>query len=196
MLNKTLSFLKLTRDLEKVERTMFRPDNDRAENDVEHSYQVAMMAWYLSEQFKLPLSKEKLFKYGLAHDLVEVYAGDTPAFLKNNTNTNTHESKKEREAKAFERIKSEFGYFTDLIETIESYEEMKDEEAVFIYELDKIIPTLNAYLDDGYGWNKFNITLEEIAAEKRKKMTKVKELVDLLEEMLQRFEEEKERLFI
>jgi putative hydrolase of HD superfamily len=154
-----------------------------------------MMAWYLSEQFKSALSKEKLFKYGLAHDLVEVYAGDTPAFVKSNMSTNTHETKRERELRALVKIKKEFGYFTDLIETIESYEEMKDDESVFIYELDKIIPALNAYLDDGYGWNKFNITLEEIALEKRKKVTKVKELVDLLEEMLERFEEESGRLF-
>lgn len=192
MLNKTLAFLKLTRDLEKVERIMFRPDN-RAENDVEHSYQVAMMAWFLSEQFNLSLSKEKLLKYGLAHDLVEVYAGDTPAFLKNHTNS--HETKKEREAQALLKIKNDFGYFDDLIKSIESYEEMEDDESVFIYELDKIIPALNAYLDDGFGWNKFNLTLEEISVEKRKKVKNVKELVALLEEMLRRFENEKERLF-
>ncbi len=185
--------MKLTRDLEKVERTMFRPD-DRAENDVEHSYQVAMMAWFLSEQFNLSLSKEKLFKYGLAHDLVEVYAGDTPAFLKNHVNS--HETKKEREAQALLKIKNDFGYFDDLIKSIESYEEMKDDESVFIYELDKIIPPLNAYLDDGFGWNKFSITLEEICEEKRKKVKNVKDLVALLEEMLGRFENEKERLFI
>ncbi len=195
MLDKTLVFLKLLRDFEKVERILFRRDGDRAENDVEHSYQVAMMSWFLSEQFKLPLSQEKLLKYGLVHDLVEVYAGDTPVFLKNHIGTNTHFTKKEREARALIHLKKEFSHFDDFIETIESYESKKDDESVFIYELDKILPPLNAYLDNGHGWNKFNITLEEISTEKRNKVKNSKELIQLLEEMLGRFENEKDRLF-
>lgn len=195
MLHKTLSFLKLTRDLEKVNRAVFRKENDTAENDVEHSYQVAMVAWFLSEQFNLPLSKEKLFKYGLAHDLVEVYAGDTPVYA-TEASAHTKETKKEREAHALEKIKQEFGYFHDLIETIESYEEMKDDESIFIYELDKLLPPLNIYLDDGHGWNKLNLTLEEISAEKRSKVKNVKQLIDLMEEMFDRFEQEKMRLFV
>lgn len=173
---------------------IYRP-GDRQENDVEHSYQLAMMAWFLSEQFNLSLSKEKLFKYGLAHDLVEVYAGDTPAYAVEG-GINTQETKKEREARAFEKIKQEFGYFHDLMETIELYEHLKDDESLFIYELDKILPPLNIYLDDGYGWNKFGITLDEISVEKRRKVTHVRELVDLLKEMLERFEKEKGRLFV
>ncbi len=194
MLDKTLSFLKLIRNFENVHRMIYRPD-DRRENDVEHSYQLAMMAWFLSEQFNLSLSKEKLFKYGLAHDLVEVYAGDTPAYAVEG-GINTQETKKEREARAFEKIKQEFGYFHDLMETIELYEHLKDDESLFIYELDKILPPLNIYLDDGYGWNKFGITLDEISVEKRRKVTHVRELVDLLKEMLERFEKEKGRLFV
>lgn len=193
MLNKTLTFLKFIRDFEKVERVIYRP-NDRLENDAEHSYQVAIVAWFLSDQFKLPLSKEKLFKYGLAHDLVEVYAGDTPAY--GTGYTNTQETKKEREEKALQRIKKEFDYFNDLTETIDAYEARGDDESMFIYELDKILPALNLYLDDGYGWNKLNLTLDQINVEKRGKVKNVKELVSLLEEMLERFEKEKERLFV
>lgn len=194
MLDKALSFLKLTREFEKVNRMIYRPD-DSQENDVMHSYQVAMMAWFLSEQFNLPLSKEKLFKYGLAHDLVEVYAGDTPVY-DSEGGSNTKETKKEREAEALEKIKQEFGHFQDLVEAIESYEEMKDDESVFIYELDKILPPLNIYLDGGHGWNKFSITLDEIGAEKRRKVTNVRALIDLMEEMFARFENEKETLFV
>ncbi len=192
MLNKTLDFLKMIREFEKIERIIYRPD-DRKENDVEHSYQVAMVAWFLCDQFNLSLSKEKLLKYGLAHDLVEVYAGDTPAYGKNHTNT--IETKKEREEKALQRIKSEFGFFEELIKSIESYEEKNDEESIFIYELDKLLPIFNLYLDDGYGWNKLGVTLEEINIEKRAKVKNVTQLIELLEEILKRLEEEKERLF-
>ncbi|MES2623581.1 MAG: HD domain-containing protein [Patescibacteria group bacterium] len=191
MLEKTLNFLTLLRNLEKVERTVYRP-GDTFENDTEHSYQVAMLAWFLADQFKLSLSKEKLFKYALAHDVVEVYAGDTPVYGSEEVKA----SKQEREEKSLERIKGEFGYFPDLIESIESYEQRNDEESIFIYELDKLLPPLNMYLDGGYGWNKFSITLEQIEVEKRSKVKNAKDMVVLLEEMLKRFQDEKESLFI
>ncbi|MFA5934823.1 MAG: HD domain-containing protein [Candidatus Paceibacterota bacterium] len=191
MLDKSLKFLKLLRNFEKVERAIFRP-TDKKENDVEHSYQVAMMAWFLSDQFNISLSKDKLIKYGLVHDLVEVYAGDTPVYGKHE---NTVETKKEREEKALSRIKEEFSIFKELGEVIDCYEQKKDEESIFIYEVDKILPTLNIYLDGGYGWNKLGLTLEEIKKEKRSKITSVKQLVVLLEEILDRFEKEKDVLF-
>lgn len=50
-------------------------------------------------------------------------------------------------------------------------------------------------LDDGYGWNKLDITLEEIKKEKRSKIKTTKQLVDLLEQALDRFEKEKHLLF-
>jgi putative hydrolase of HD superfamily len=151
-----------------------------------------MMAWFLSNEFNLELSTEKLLKYGLAHDLIEVYAGDTPAYSQDK---NVHESKKEREEKALERIKIEFSHFKELLNTIETYEKKVDEESVFVYEIDKIVPALNLYLDDGYGWNKLELTLEQIKKEKRSKVKNVNELVDLLEETLERFEKEEGKLF-
>jgi len=191
MLDKSLEFLKFLRKFEEIKRTVYRPDG-REENDAEHSYQIAMMAWFLSNEFDLKLSTEKLLKYGLVHDLVEVYAGDTPAY---SADLQIHQSKKEREEKAFERITKEFTHFEELIETITAYEKKEDEESIFVYEIDKIIPALNLYMDDGYGWNKMGLTLEQIKKEKRSKVKNVKQLVDLLEETLERFEKEEGKLF-
>ena len=196
MLDKSLAFLKLLRELEKVERTVFRP-NDKRENDVEHSYQVAMMSWFLSDKFGLNLSSDKLLKYALAHDLIEAYSGDTCVYVKNPAiSTNSIETKEEREAEAFSKVKKEFGDFRELIEIIEAYEAKKDEESIFVYEVDKILPPLNAYLDGGYGWNKLGLTLEEVKKEKRKKVTHTKQVIDLLEEALSRFEKEESKLFV
>lgn len=192
MLQKTLKFLKFLRSFELVERMVYRPNN-RKENDVEHSYQIAMMAWFLSDQFNLRLSTDKLIKYGIVHDLIEVYSGDTPVYSRDPINT--AESKKEREDKALIALKKEFGDFKELIKTIENYERKADEESVFVYEIDKIVPALNIYLDNGYGWNKLNIKLEEIKQEKRKKVKNIKQLVTLMEESLALFEKEKQKLF-
>ena len=123
---------------------------------------------------------------------MEVYAGDTPAYSED---TQIHESKKEREEKALRIIKREFAHFRELIEIIEMYENKTDEESIFIYEIDKIVPALNLYIDDGYGWNKMGLTLEQIKKEKRSKVKNVIELVNLLEETLERFEKEENKLF-
>ncbi len=192
MLNKSLDFLKILRELEKVERAVYRP-NDKKENDVEHSYQVAMMSWFLANQLKLDLSVEKLVCYGLVHDLVEVYAGDTPAYSKKDKNT--QETKKEREEMALRRIKNEFSHFDSLLSCIDSYENKQDKESVFVYEVDKLLPALNLYLDGGYGWKKHGLTFDDVKKEKRSKIVSTRELVNLLEETLSRFEEEKRELF-
>jgi putative hydrolase of HD superfamily len=192
MLDKTLKFLRLIRDFEKIERTIYRP-TDKKENDIEHSYQVAMLAWFLRDQFGLSLSQEKLLKYALVHDLVETYAGDTPVFVKHETYS--IETKKEREEKALIKIKKDFCNFKDLTDNIESYEKREDEESIFIYELDKLIPALNIYMDNGYGWKKLGLNLEKIIEEKRNKIKTINQLVSLLDEALKRFEQEKDKLF-
>ncbi len=190
MLDKSLEFLKLLRDLEEVKRTIHR-NSERLENDVEHSYQVAMMSWFLADQFQLNLSREKLLSYGLVHDLVEVHAGDTPAY-KNQEGVATKEA---REKEALATLKRDYAHFPSLIDAILKYESKTNAESVFVYEVDKLVPALNIYLDDGYGWNKLGLELKKIKEEKRSKIKNTKELVSLLEETLARFEKEEARLF-
>ncbi len=191
--DESLEFLRLLRDFENIERTIYRPD-DRKENDIEHSYQVAMFAWFLSSRFGLSLSLEKLLAYGLVHDLVEVYAGDTPVYNREHS-PNTVATKKEREEKALLRIKKEFHHFNGLTDAIHAYETKSDDESIFIYEIDKLLPALNIYLDGGYGWRKLDIVLSDVQEEKRTKVKSTKQLVSLLEEALARFEQEEEHLF-
>lgn len=193
MLDKSLHFLKMLRDFEKVERALYRSEAHR-ENDVEHSYQLAMMAWFFAEQYKLPLSKEKLMMYALAHDLVEVYAGDTPVYHVPG-HPNTVDTKKEREANALIEIQKNFSYFKGMVDAVTAYEQRLDPESVFIYELDKIVPALNIYLDNGLSWNILGVTLDDVIREKRKKVTSSKELVALLNDLLVRLESEQGSLF-
>src|SRR3989344_2250729 len=99
-LKELMDFIEFTHEFRKVLRVARIPYDSRMENDVEHSYQLAMVAWYLIDRHKLRLNKEKVFMYALAHDLVEVYAGDTFTFDKKGNDT-----KHDREKKALEKIK-------------------------------------------------------------------------------------------
>ena len=94
-LEQLIDFINFTHEFREVVRIARSPNNKRFENDAEHSYQLAMVAWFLIEQDKLKLKKELCFMYALAHDLVEIYAGDTYIFDKDNA---LSKQKREKEA--------------------------------------------------------------------------------------------------
>lgn len=72
-----INFTKLLNKFCDIERVIHSNGGDRLENDVEHSYRLAMLAWYIISSNKLSLDLDLVIKYALVHDLVEVYAGDT-----------------------------------------------------------------------------------------------------------------------
>ena len=69
-------FVALTHKVQGVKRTNLAPDGERRENDAEHSFQVAMVAWYLVDALNLKLNRVRLLQYALVHDIAEVYAED------------------------------------------------------------------------------------------------------------------------
>jgi len=142
------------------------------ESDSEHSYNLALMAWYLASYFP-ELSAPKVVLYALVHDLVEVHAGDTFVFA----DQDTLDSKAAREAAAQKQLATEWPDFPDLHTAIREYEDRSTPEAKFTYALDKFIPVLTIYLNDGYTWHDRNILLEQLDKEKRHKMSEYPELL-------------------
>ena len=55
---------------------------ENPESIMEHSFQVALMAWILGKQKKVKLNIEKILKISLIHDLCELYAGDETPYDK------------------------------------------------------------------------------------------------------------------
>lgn len=185
-----LDFTAFLHLFQKVERTIYATGTDRNENDAEHSYQLAMIAWYVNHTNEFGLNDEKLIKYALAHDLVETYAGDT---YFHTTDTELKESKAQREHDALVRIKNKFGDFAELTTYIAQYEERADPESRFIYALDKILPVINIYLDKGRSWQRDKVTYEMIRTKDEKvavsteAQTVWQELTKLLDEHLDLF---------
>ncbi len=135
------------------------------ENDAEHSYSLAMTAWFLSGYFP-DLDRDKIIRYALAHDLVEIYAGDTYSY----SDQNILNQKKAREEAALKHLQAEWPDFPDMLEMLNSYEERSTEEAKFVYALDKLLPSLLDYMNEGRGWHFHNITFADYCAEKNKKI--------------------------
>lgn len=175
-----------------IERSLLVRNSERSENDVEHSYSLAMLAWYLNETYQINLDSDKLFKYALAHDLVEVYAGDTYFY---HNNDQVLKDKLQKELEAAHKIKEEFPDFLELHKIIEQYESRADAESKFIYALDKMEPVLNIYLDKGRTWRKNNVTLEMLETAKTSKVSIDPTINKIFKELVQKLKEEESELF-
>lgn len=162
-----IKFVQLTHAFQQIKREMFATGEDRSENDLEHSGQLALVAWYIANSNQLPLDKDLLIKYSLVHDLVEVYAGDTPIF----SDQSVHNTKAEREEEARLLLIERFPEFPDLHDLILDYEHQNNKEAQFVYALDKLLPAINIYLDGGRTWkSKNNVNLSRLVEYKIKKI--------------------------
>lgn len=136
-----------------------------AENDTEHSYNLAMTAWYLAKWFP-ELNKDLLIRYSLIHDLVEIHAGDTYIYAAEGELA----SKEKREADAALQLKTEWDDFDDMNATIHTYENRADAESKFIYALDKVMPIMLIYIHDGYTWEKEGVTTQMLHTAKLEKV--------------------------
>ena len=85
------------------EKNIFRQTHlsghGRNENDAEHAWHMAIMAFVLQEYANETVDVLRVMKMVLMHDLVEIYAGDTYAY-----DESGKETQRERELAAAERI--------------------------------------------------------------------------------------------
>lgn len=175
-----------------VERKVRVNGQNRWENDAEHSYQLAMLAWYIVSSNNLPLDTNKVIQYALAHDLVETYAGDTPLFSDDKAHA---ASKHEREQKALERIREEFPDFPDLRSLVAAFEKRIDAESRFVYALDKLQPAIAIYLDNGRTWKERGVTLDMIVEWKKENIAVSPDVEKYFHELVAPLEEKKAELF-
>lgn len=181
-----LAIIDLSHKFQEVKRVTYKKGSRLLENDAEHSYQLALIAWYLADIHKLKLNKEKLFMYAIGHDLVEAYAGDVNFY-----DSKARSIKQENEAKAFKTIKATFPRFSSLHRTISAYETKKDKESKFIWALDKLLPILNIYLDGGRSWKKERVTLGTLHKLKKEKVAASK-IVETYYDLIYKSLKEKE----
>lgn len=190
-MERLIDFVQFTHEFQEVVRVARPPHRKRYENDAEHSYQLAMVAWFLIDQDKLKLNKELCFMYALAHDLVEIYAGDTWAYDKA-----AQVTKHKREQAALKKIQKRFAHFKALTKIIESYEEKKDPESRFIYALDKILPPLQCYLEDGKLWHETKTSFVDMLASKDKKIPVSSDVNVYWQELRVQLEKKQKKLFL
>jgi len=98
-LKKQIQFIVEADKIKNIFRRSKIHDGSRRENDAEHSWHMALMAFLLSEYSKENIDVLKVMKMCIIHDIVEIDAGDTFCYdAKGNLD------KQEREQKAADRI--------------------------------------------------------------------------------------------
>lgn len=165
-LQRILDFHALLLQLQKVKRVVHLPESHERENDTEHSYNLAMMSWFLGQYFP-ELDKNKLVQFALVHDFVEIHAGDTYIYAEQGE----LESKEAREKEALRLLKKEWPDFSEMTQLISDYESRGSEEAKFVYALDKIMPIIVIFLAGGYTWQKEGVGLDRLHDVKKNKVS-------------------------
>lgn len=152
-----------------------------------------MLAWYVVITYKLDLDMDKIMKYCLIHDIVEIYAGDVDALRRS---PEQQALKEEKEQQAMIKIAHEFPEGHELWKRLEAYEHREDEEAKFVYALDKLIPVLNIYNDGGRWRRQRKAKLDdELVIAKAKKMEVDPTIKILWEDLYKRMKENEHQLF-
>lgn len=166
-IHRLLELQKFLEQFSRIERVTHRMHKDAfvPENDTEHSYNLAMTAWFLAPHFP-HLDRDLLIRIALAHDLVEIHAGDTYVYA----DAAVIATKHAREAAALEKLREDWSDFTELTDIIAAYEKRETDEAKFVYALDKIMPIMQIYISDGYTWKQEDITPERLDSVKREKV--------------------------
>lgn len=154
------------------EKEIFRQTHlkgySRQENDAEHAWHMAIMIYLLKEYANEEFDTAKAMMMALIHDIVEIDAGDTYAYDKENAAT-----QKEREEKAADRI---FGMLPDeqkneMLDLFAEFEAGETPEAKFARVMDNFQPILLNDSNDGEDWKVHKIKKSQVM--KRQKASKL-----------------------
>ena len=132
----------------------------RRENDAEHAWHMAIMAYLLKDYANEPVDIAKVMIMCLIHDIVEIDAGDTYAY-----DTEGLKTQKAREDAAKERIFSLLpeDQKKELTSFFDEFENYQTPESKFAHSLDNLQPLLLNNSNGGGDWREHQVTTENAA---------------------------------
>lgn len=145
------------------EKNIFRQTHlsghGRNENDAEHAWHMAIMAYCLKEYSNQPIDITRVMLMCLIHDVVEIDAGDTYAYDDEGLKT-----QKEREEKAKQRIFSILpeDQKIEFMSIFDEFEKNETPEAKFAHAMDNLQPIMLNNSNGGEDWRKHNATAEKV----------------------------------
>ena len=152
----------------------------RNENDAEHSWHMAIMAYLLKEYANEQIDIAKVMLMCLIHDIVEIDAGDTYAYDAEGLKT-----KKAREDAAKERIFSILpaDQKAELVALFDEFEAYETAESRFAHAMDNLQPLLLNNSNNGGDW-KERATAEQVYARQSKTRLGSEALFEVTDQIL------------
>ncbi len=134
-------------------------NNGRNENDAEHSWHMAIMAYLLREYANEDVDITRVMLMCLIHDIVEIDAGDTYAYDSEGLQT-----QKAREEAAKQRIFSmlpeeQAAEFIALFDEFNAYETA---ESKYAHAMDNVQPLILNNSNDGRDWKVHQVSVEKV----------------------------------
>ena len=154
----------------------------RNENDAEHAWHMAIMAYLLREYANEEVDITKVMLMCLIHDIVEIDAGDTYAYDSEGLAT-----QKEREDKAKERIFSLLpeDQKNELISLFDEFEKYETPEAKFAHSMDNFQPLILNNSNDGGDWKEHGVTSKQVYGRQSKTRLGSEKIYEITDQIVQ-----------
>lgn len=168
------------------EKSIFRQthlsNHGRNENDAEHAWHMAIMAYLLREYANENIDIGRVMLMCLIHDVVEIDAGDTYAYDEKGLST-----QKEREDAAKERIYSLLpeDQKKELIALFDEFEAYETPESKFAHTMDNLQPLMLNHSNDGNDWKEHQVNESQVYARQEKSRLGSEKLFQVIDDIIQ-----------
>ena len=181
-MEKQLEFALEIDKVKNVFRQTHLSGHGRNENDAEHSWHMAIMAYLLKEYANESVDIAKVMLMCLVHDIVEIDAGDTYAYDEEGLKT-----QKSREDVAKERVFSILPeeQKKELIALFDEFEAYETPESKFAHAMDNLQPLLLNNSNGGQDWRAHEVTATQVYGRQGKTKLGSETLFEVIDQIIQ-----------
>ena len=172
------------------EKNIFRQTHlsghGRNENDAEHAWHMAIMAYLLQEYSNEPVDITRVMLMCLIHDVVEIDAGDTYAYDAEGLKT-----QKVREEAAKERIYSLLpeDQKKELAAIFDEFEESKTPESKFAHAMDNLQPLMLNNSNDGGDGREHGVSAKQVYGRQSRTKEGSEKLYEVTDQIIKKHRE-------
>ncbi|MCI8295137.1 MAG: HD domain-containing protein [Lachnospiraceae bacterium] len=168
------------------EKNIFRQTHlsghGRNENDAEHAWHMAIMAYLLREYANEEVDIAKVMLMCLIHDIVEIEAGDTYAYDAEGIKT-----QKAREDAAKEKLYSILpeDQKRELVALFDEFEAYETPEAKFAHTMDNLQPLLLNNSNGGGDWREHQVSAAQVYGRQARSREGSERLFAVIDQIIQ-----------
>jgi putative hydrolase of HD superfamily len=161
-LDQQLGFITEITRLKGVHRQTVLAGLDRRENSAEHSWHVALMAVTMAEHAPPGTDIGRVIAMLLAHDLVEIDAGDLFVYADDTQQARQHQAERAAADRIFALLPPDQA--ASLRALWDEFEERRTQEAKFARAIDRLAPMLENLRVGGGTWKEHHVTADQVLA--------------------------------